>query len=33
MKALTVALVFTIVLFVVFGYLIWTTYKDYRACA
>jgi len=31
MKALTVSLVFTIVLFVVFGYLIWATYKDYKS--
>jgi PAS domain S-box-containing protein len=30
MKALTVSLVLTIVLFVVFGYLIWATYKDYK---
>ncbi len=30
MKALTVTLVFTIVLFVVFGYLIWDAYKDYK---
>jgi len=29
-KALTVSLVFTIVLFIVFGYLIWATYKDYK---
>jgi PAS domain S-box-containing protein len=29
-KALTVSLVVTIVLFVVFGYLIWATYKDYK---
>ena len=29
-KALTVSLVFTIVLFVVFGYLIWATYKNYK---
>ena len=30
MKALTVSLVFTIVLFVVFGYLIWDSYRDYK---
>jgi PAS domain S-box-containing protein len=30
MKALTVCLVLTIALFVVFGYLIWATYKDYK---
>jgi two-component system cell cycle sensor histidine kinase/response regulator CckA len=30
MKALTVSLVFTIVLFVVFGYLIWDSYRDHK---
>jgi PAS domain S-box-containing protein len=30
MKALTVSLIFTIVLFVVFGYLIWDSYRDYK---